>query len=114
MRDVLQQLSGIRKLREYAFHIMSIPGLPPVQATVVFRQNKPQTILSTPPLADPTYVRNRLLRLLYRRWTRAGHFGLPGMCVHQVFQGNAESVFVVETGPLGFVVDHPITNNEQS
>lgn len=94
---------------------MSTPIQPPIHATVVFAQNKPGAILSIPPLGAPTTFVMRA----------GGFFTAEGRelvisddqaraRVLQAFQDDAESVFVVETGPLGFVADYPIVKECQS
>lgn len=94
---------------------MSTPSQPPIYATVVFAQNKPGAILSIPPLGVPTtFV------------MRAGSFftaegrelvisdGQARARVLEAFQDDASSVFVLETGPLGFLADYPIMKDGQS
>lgn len=86
----------------------------PIHATVVFAQNKPGAIISIPPLDAPTTFVMR----------HGGFFTAEGRelvildvqaraRVLQAFQDNDESVFVVETGPLGFVADYPIAKEGQ-
>lgn len=94
---------------------MSAPNLPPIFATVVFAPNKPGALISIPPLAEPTtFVRRG-----------AGFFTADGRelviqddqaraRVLKAFQDLPESVFVVETGPLGFVADYAIAQEQQS
>lgn len=89
---------------------MSTPVPPPIYATVVFAQNKPGAIVSIPPLAAPTTFTMRHERIytaegrevvILNEATRAR--------VQKAFRDDPSSVFVVETGPLGFVADYPIT-----
>ena len=94
---------------------MSTPSRPTIHATVVFAQNKPGAILSIPPLgALTTFVMRG-----------DGFFTAEGRelvisddharaRVLQAFQEDAASVFVVETGPLGFLADYPILKEGQS
>lgn len=93
---------------------MSTPSQPPIHTTVVFAQNKPGAILSIPPLRVPTTFVMRA----------DGFFTAEGRELViadakararalQAFEDNTESVFVVETGPLGFVADYPIARDGQ-
>ncbi|MFJ1470121.1 hypothetical protein [Massilia orientalis] len=93
---------------------MPIPSQPSIHATVVFAQNKPGAILSIPPLGVPTTFVMRA----------GGFFTAEGRelvisdaqaraRVLRAFEENTESVFVVETGPLGFVADYPIVKEGQ-
>lgn len=94
---------------------MSTPSEMPVYATVVFAQNKPGAILSIPPLEAPTSFLMRSRRF----FTAEGReivISDPRVFerVLQSFDNDAGSVFVVETGPLGFVADYPITKVGES
>jgi hypothetical protein len=93
---------------------MSTPNQPPIHATVVFAQNKPGAILSIPPLRVPTTFVMR----------DGGFFTAEGRelvisdaqaraRVLQAFENDSKSVFVVETGPIGFVADYPIARDGQ-
>lgn len=88
---------------------MSIPGQPPIHATVVFAQNKQGAIISIPPLSAPTtflmqddgfFTADGRELLIADAPARAR--------VLQAFKEDPDSVFVVETGPLGFIADYPI------
>lgn len=86
----------------------------PIHATVVFAQNKPGAIVSIPPLAAPTTFIMRASSL----FTADGRElvisdGQARARVLAAYRGDPESVFVVETGPLGFVADYPITTEER-
>jgi len=88
---------------------MSIPALEPIYATVVFAANKPGALLSIPPLAAPT----AFAMMQGRIHTADGRelviedAGARAR-VLKAFADDPASVFVVETGPLGFVADYPI------
>lgn len=91
-----------------------MPSQPPILATVVFAQNKPGAIISIPPLGVPTTFIMRAGGF----FTAAGRELVISDAqararVLQAFEDNAESVFVVETGPLGFVADYPIMKEGQ-
>ncbi len=88
---------------------MTTPPQPPIYATAVFAQNKPGAMLSIPPLAAATtfYVTAGCV------YTADGRelLILDGEARARVADALAHdlaSVFVVETGPLGFVRDYPI------
>lgn len=88
---------------------MSAPSQPPIFATVVFAPNKPGALISIPPMAEPTSFVMRAAGI----FTAEGRElvivdDLARARVLKAFQELPESVFVVETGPLGFVADYPI------
>lgn len=94
---------------------MSAPSQPPIFATVVFAANKAGALISIPPLGGPTTFVMRgtglftadgreLVILDHQARTR----------VIKAFLDLPSSVFVVETGPLGFVADYPIALETQS
>jgi hypothetical protein len=87
----------------------STSGQPPIHATVVFAQNKPGAIISIPPLSEPTtfLMRDHCFFTAQGRELVIADASAR-MRVLQAFQTNPDSVFVVETGPLGFVADYPI------
>lgn len=94
---------------------MSAPSHPPIFATVVFAANKPGALISIPPLAEPTTFVMRSTgfftgdgRELVILDDQARARALTA------FQDSPDSVFVVETGPLGFVADYPIAPETQS
>jgi len=93
---------------------MSTPSHPPIHATVVFAQNKPGAILSIPPLDAPTtfVMRDGGFFTAEGRELVIADAGARAR-VLDAFAGNAESVFVVETGPLGFVADYQIATDSQ-
>lgn len=88
---------------------MPTPGSTPIFATVVFAQNKPGAIVSIPPLAAPTTF---VMRAGAIETADGRELVLPdpATCarVRAAFDNDPSSVFVVETGPLGFVADYPI------
>lgn len=88
---------------------MTTPTQPPIYATAVFAQNKPGAMLSIPPLAAATtfyveagrvYAADGRELLILDVQARAR--------VADALARDLTSVFVVETGPLGFVRDYPI------
>ena len=88
---------------------MSTSVQPPLVVTVVFAQKKPGAILSSPPLEVATTFHKRDSAfftadgrelVILDDDTRAR--------VIDAFLKDPSSVFVVETGPLGFVADYPI------
>lgn len=88
---------------------MSIPAPEPIYATVVFAANKPGALLSIPPLAAPTtftMMQGRICTADGRELVieDAG----ARARVLAAFSDDPTSVFIVETGPLGFVADYPI------
>lgn len=94
---------------------MSTSAQPPIFVTVVFAQKKPGAILSIPPLAVATTFHMR----------DSAFFTADGRelvildddtrsRVVEAFLKDPSSVFVVETGPLGFVADYPITPGSAS
>ena len=92
---------------------MSTPGLPPIHATVVFAQNKPGAIVSIPPFSGPstfTMRQGRLYAADGRELVMPDDATLAR--VLKAFSDDPSSVFVVETGPLGFVADHPIASGD--
>jgi hypothetical protein len=94
---------------------MSTPSQTPIYATVVFAQNKPGALLSISPLEAPTSFVMRSERF----FTAEGRElvildGHTLARVLQAFKHDAESVFVVESGPLGFIADYPIRKEGQS
>lgn len=88
---------------------MSNPGHLPIHATVVFAQNKPGAIISIPPLLEPTTFIMRGDGFFTAQGRELVITDAPARArVLQAFQDDPDSVFVVETGPLGFVADYPI------
>jgi hypothetical protein len=93
---------------------MSTPSQPPIYATAVFAQNKPGAILSISPLGTATMFVMRSGRFFTAEGRELVISNDQARArVLSAFDKSAESVFVVETGPLGFVADYPITKEGQ-
>lgn len=88
---------------------MTTSTLPPIYATVVFAQNKPGAMLSITPLSAATTFHAQEGRI----YTADGRELLildseARARVADALARDLASVFVVETGPLGFVRDYAI------
>jgi hypothetical protein len=89
---------------------MPTPGSPPIFATVVFAKNKSGAIVSIPPLAAPTTFIMRAGAIYTSDGRELVIPDEPARArVLKAFGDDPSSVFVVETGPMGFVADHEIT-----
>jgi len=88
---------------------MTTSAPPPIYATAVFAQNKPGALLSIPPLAAATtfYVDAGRVRTADGRELLILDVEARARVADALVRDLA-SVFVVETGPLGFVRDYPI------